>query len=212
MTTTPARPLLPLLSDGPHGSRSAMTCQYKCGNACDHPIPNTSNNPEFRSVIEGAIQRRSVLRGAAIGAGALAVGGLATVPAAARPAASLATAATGGWTPVEPNVRDIVSVPEGYRPGRDRVGRPDPRGRAPAFDPAATRPPRRRPGSSATTTTTSTSSRPTAPAPARCSCATTSTPTRNIMFPPGSDPETVIRTVWAAHGMSVVELDPPPPR
>ena len=26
------------------------------------------------------------------------------------------------------------------------------------------------------------------------------------MFPPGTDPETVIRTAWAAHGMSVVEL------
>jgi uncharacterized protein len=28
----------------------------------------------------------------------------------------------------------------------------------------------------------------------------------NIMFPPGTDPETVIRTAWAAHGLSVVEL------
>ena len=28
----------------------------------------------------------------------------------------------------------------------------------------------------------------------------------NIMFPPGSVPATVIRTAWAAHGMSVVEL------
>ena len=29
----------------------------------------------------------------------------------------------------------------------------------------------------------------------------------NIMFPPGYDPATVIRTAWAAHGMSVVELE-----
>jgi secreted PhoX family phosphatase len=29
----------------------------------------------------------------------------------------------------------------------------------------------------------------------------------NIMFPPGTPAETVIRTVWAAHGMSVVELE-----
>ena len=28
----------------------------------------------------------------------------------------------------------------------------------------------------------------------------------NIMFPPGFDPERLIRTAWAAHGMSVVEL------
>ena len=27
-----------------------------------------------------------------------------------------------------------------------------------------------------------------------------------LMFPPGTDPETVIRTAWAAHGMSVVKL------
>ncbi|HEY1117329.1 MAG TPA: PhoX family phosphatase, partial [Acidimicrobiales bacterium] len=28
-----------------------------------------------------------------------------------------------------------------------------------------------------------------------------------IMFPPGTDPTTLVRTVWAAHGMSVVELE-----
>ena len=28
-----------------------------------------------------------------------------------------------------------------------------------------------------------------------------------IMFPPDTDPETVVRTAWAAHGMSVVELE-----
>ena len=33
--------------DGPdvrgnrHGSRSRMTCFFRCGNACDHPEPNT---------------------------------------------------------------------------------------------------------------------------------------------------------------------------
>jgi len=116
MTTTPQHRLLPLFTnDGPHGNRSAMTCQYKCGNACDHPEPNTSGNEHVRSVIESAIQRRVVLQGAAVGAGALVIGGLAS-QAAAAPARTTAswTAATEAWTPVEPNVRDIVSVPGGY--------------------------------------------------------------------------------------------------
>jgi len=115
MTTTPQRRLLPLATDTRHGSRSLMTCQYKCGNACDHPEPNTSGNEHVRSVVETAIQRRLLLQGAAVGAGALVIGGAATQAAAAVTGASLAaTAATEGWTPVEPNVRDLVSVPGGY--------------------------------------------------------------------------------------------------
>ena len=41
--------LLPLLGAGAgHGSRDAMTCLYRCGNACDHPVPNTSDNAVLR--------------------------------------------------------------------------------------------------------------------------------------------------------------------
>jgi len=118
--TSRRRSLLPLLSKsgGPHGSRSAMTCQFRCGNACDHPMPNTTDNPTVSSVIETAIRRRSLLQGGAVGASALVVGGLVSKAAAStttpRTATSLASVATGDWTPVAPNVRDIVSVPEGY--------------------------------------------------------------------------------------------------
>ena len=42
--------LLPLLTDGPHGSRSAATCHYRCADACFKPMPNTSDNPEFHEV------------------------------------------------------------------------------------------------------------------------------------------------------------------
>ncbi|PMR60848.1 phosphatase [Verrucosispora sp. ts21] len=38
---------LPLLGTTRHGSRDAMTCLYRCANACDHPVPNTSDNPYF---------------------------------------------------------------------------------------------------------------------------------------------------------------------
>ena len=40
--------LLPLLGGTRHGSRDAMTCLYRCGNACDHPVPNTSDNTVLR--------------------------------------------------------------------------------------------------------------------------------------------------------------------
>ena len=147
MTITPEspdrqRPLL--LLAGPHGSRSWATCFYRCGNACDHPEPNTSGNEHVSDVIEGAIRRRAFLGGsvAAAGASALVVSGLRS-PAAAAPApgpagpstAGGSTPATDGWTPVEPNVRDNVSVPSGYRTSLVAAwGDPVVAG-APAFDP-----------------------------------------------------------------------------
>lgn len=125
MTTAPAphqRPLLPLQPTGNrHGSRSYLTCLFKCGNACDHPIPNTSGNPEFQDVIASAIGRRAVVRGAAIGAGALvvAVGGTGSLAAAAvEPAARAAgkggPLAASKFIPVAPNRRDAVVLADGF--------------------------------------------------------------------------------------------------
>jgi secreted PhoX family phosphatase len=122
MTLTPSRPrrTLPLLSKGPHGSRSNATCHYRCGNACDQPEPNTSGNTHFSDVVAAAASRRTVLGAAGLGAGALAIGALggsaAATPVAAPGGARRGTAAsTDGWTPVAPNVRDNVTVPDGYR-------------------------------------------------------------------------------------------------
>ena len=43
--------LLPLINQtGPHGSRSNLTCHYRCGNACDMPIPNKSDNEHMSAV------------------------------------------------------------------------------------------------------------------------------------------------------------------
>ena len=76
--------LLPLFTTGVrHGSRSHLTCQFKCGNACDQPVPNQSANPEMADIVATAIARRSVLKGSAVGAGALVIGGLAAPTAAA---------------------------------------------------------------------------------------------------------------------------------
>ncbi len=54
--------LLPLLGGTRHGSRDAMTCLYRCGNACDHPVPNPTDNPYFGDVVDTEISRRGVVR------------------------------------------------------------------------------------------------------------------------------------------------------
>ncbi len=60
--------LLPLLGTPRHGSRDAMTCLYRCGNACDHPVPNTSDNAYFGDVVNAEVSRRGVVRAGAVGA------------------------------------------------------------------------------------------------------------------------------------------------
>ncbi|HEY3502494.1 MAG TPA: PhoX family phosphatase [Actinocatenispora sp.] len=94
-----------------------MTCQYRCGNACSHPVPNESGNEYFGDLATRA-SRRGVLRAGAVGA--LVVGAGAALTGAAMPAAaSPATASvrpTHGltFTPVPPNTVDDLSVPAGY--------------------------------------------------------------------------------------------------
>ncbi len=137
--------LLPLLTEGPHGSRSAATCHYRCADACFKPMPNTSDNPEFHEVAARALQRRSVLKAAGVGLGALAVAGVNAGPAAATTVPAVGGAApvaarrgggvaTAAFTPVAPNTNDRVTVPQGYRSDvvvkwGDRLFK-----RSPAFD------------------------------------------------------------------------------
>ncbi|WP_432902445.1 PhoX family protein [Micromonospora matsumotoense] len=125
--------LLPLLGATRHGSRDAMTCLYRCGNACDHPVPNTSDNTYFGDLVEGEVSRRGVVRAGAVGAlvlgfGSTAVGALAgAAPAAAAPAAPVVpevgnpTAPQRGvgsgaltFKPIPPNQLDTLVVPNGY--------------------------------------------------------------------------------------------------
>ncbi|MFB7025334.1 MULTISPECIES: PhoX family phosphatase [unclassified Streptomyces] len=118
------RKLLPLLSTNPHGGgRSALTCRYRCGDACFHEVPNTSDNEYAGDLIAGVLSRRSALRAAAVVTVASAVGGAAVLGEA--PAAE----AHGGhghrpgrtdgarglrFAPVAPNTADQVTVPSGY--------------------------------------------------------------------------------------------------
>jgi secreted PhoX family phosphatase len=109
------RPLLPLLGHG--GGRDAMTCLYRCGNACDHPVPNESANPYFGDVVNAAVSRRGLL-GAGAAAGALVLGlpgkpaaataAATDAPAAGRPASALT------FKPIPPNELDTLIVPNGY--------------------------------------------------------------------------------------------------
>ncbi|MER5738241.1 MULTISPECIES: PhoX family protein [unclassified Streptomyces] len=142
------RKLLPLIGTNPHGGgRSALTCRFRCGDACFQEVPNTSDNEYAGDVIAGALSRRSALRAAAVVTVASAAGGsvvLGGAPAAeahpghghghghGQPAADGARGLR--FAPVAPNTADQVTVPSGY--GQNvviRWGEPILRG-APAFD------------------------------------------------------------------------------
>jgi secreted PhoX family phosphatase len=96
-----------------------MTCTYRCGNACAHPAPNTSDNSYFGDLVDAQLSRRGLLRLGAAGAivaGFTAAGGL---PAAAAPGHVPARAPRPrpgalGFTPVAPNTLDAFVVPPGY--------------------------------------------------------------------------------------------------
>ncbi|MER5772216.1 PhoX family protein, partial [Streptomyces sp. NPDC001985] len=145
------RRLLPLLSTKPHaGGRSALTCRYRCGDACFQEVPNTSGNEYAGDIIAGALSRRSMVRATAVvtvaaAAGAAAVAG----PGAAAPAAAAPVTGRGHgpghgsrdgarglrFSPVAPNRNDKVTIPAGYtQEVVIRWGDPILRG-APAFHP-----------------------------------------------------------------------------
>ncbi|MEU2258972.1 PhoX family protein [Streptomyces sp. NPDC019645] len=142
---------LPLLSSNHAGGRSALTCRYRCGDACFHEVPNTSDNEYAGDVIAGALSRRSMMRTAAVVTVATAAGGAViaqnapSAQAAAVPAVGDARHGGHGggtadgarglrFTPVEPNTADKVTVPAGYTQNVViRWGEPILRG-APAFD------------------------------------------------------------------------------
>ncbi|MCX5200177.1 PhoX family protein [Streptomyces sp. NBC_00237] len=147
------RNLLPLLNSSPHaGGRSALTCRYRCGDACFQEVPNTSDNEYVGDVIAGALSRRSMMRAAAVVTVATAAG--TSLMAAGAPEAVAAPVPVGAngkghgghggkgkaarglrFTPVAPNTDDKVTVPDGYTQNVViRWGDPILRG-APAFDP-----------------------------------------------------------------------------
>ncbi|MFI7707680.1 PhoX family protein [Nonomuraea sp. NPDC049480] len=116
------RRLLPLLSTPHKGGRSALTCQFRCGDACAHDDGNTSDNAYFGDVVKEALSRRGMLRAGALGALVAGVGVAGAAPALAdEPEAAAAGTERHGWgggdlrfTPVPPNKDDALRVPDGY--------------------------------------------------------------------------------------------------
>ncbi|WP_265447218.1 PhoX family protein [Flexivirga meconopsidis] len=106
----------------PHnGSRDPMTCQYRCANACFHPVPNESDNEYFGDLVARAgHSRRTVLRAVGVGAiAASAVGVQAGQPAAAKtktPKTKPNSAYVWDFeaTPPVPFATDKVVTPEGF--------------------------------------------------------------------------------------------------
>ncbi|MGI8947979.1 MAG: PhoX family protein, partial [Ornithinimicrobium sp.] len=116
MTITPPRRALPLFPTRSHpGGRSAMTCHYRCGDACFQDVPNTSDNTYFGDVVTEGLRRRTMLQAGGV---AVAAAGL---TAWARPAAAKAPPWAPrdgvGFTPIAPTPADVdaVVVPTGYR-------------------------------------------------------------------------------------------------
>jgi secreted PhoX family phosphatase len=93
-----------------------MTCHFRCGNACDHPEPNQSGNERMRDLVERSIARRAVLATGAAGAGAVVLGRTLapTAAVAANQHTTMADVGRSRFTPVAPNRRDSVTVPQGF--------------------------------------------------------------------------------------------------
>jgi secreted PhoX family phosphatase len=205
---SPTRTLLPMAGQT-HGSRSAVTCHLRCGDACFQAVPNTTETSYFRDVASSVLSRRSV-----VGTG-LTVAALTALPvtgAAAAPSRGPGTGGSGGsgglrFSPIAPVGRtvDDVTVPAGYRWDTIlRWGDPILAG-APTFDASAQTPEAQAGqfGYNNDYLDIIETNRAGTTALLVCNHEYTN---EGIMFPPGTDPATVIRTAWAAHGMSVVEL------
>ncbi|WP_018684311.1 PhoX family protein [Actinokineospora enzanensis] len=121
MSPTDGRISLPLLPPNHPLGRSAVTCQYRCANACSHEAPNPSDNAYFGDVVRSIVNRRGMLKAGAVlavtGAG---VAGLAGT-AAAHDLGPDGRGHGGSRGPkgldfkaVAPNREDRIVTPDGY--------------------------------------------------------------------------------------------------
>ncbi|MEU4339924.1 PhoX family phosphatase [Nocardia sp. NPDC023852] len=114
------QPLALFVQHDGKSSRAAVTCAYKCANACFHEVPNTSAGAYFGDIV-GSLNRRGLIKGGAaavlaVGAGsALAACGDDSEPAAAVSTSPAGPPGTGtDFTAVAPNKEDAVVIPDGY--------------------------------------------------------------------------------------------------
>ena len=113
-------------------SRSHRTCVYKCGDACSKPVNNKSDNNYFMDLIQGTFSRRTALRTG--GAAMVTVGGASFLAACSDDNGEVNDAKGGNgenkgggsngdveapeglkFEMVEPNTKDEVVVPAGYK-------------------------------------------------------------------------------------------------
>jgi secreted PhoX family phosphatase len=114
-----SRRLLPLLTTD-HFGRSAVTCRYRCNNACSHDAPNTSDNQYFGDVVGDIVRRRGLLKAGAVLA--VAGAGVATLGGTANAAAEVDTLGRHrpdrgdglNFEPVAPNTEDRIVTADGY--------------------------------------------------------------------------------------------------
>ncbi|NMM88290.1 phosphatase [Rhodococcus sp. SRB_17] len=120
------KPLALFVKHDGMSSRASITCQYKCGNACSHEVPNNSQGEYFRDIARTALSRRGMLRGSgmavlAVGAGSALVACSDSAEAAPGTGSAGSSGGSTGSTPagtnfsaVAPNKADAVTVPTGY--------------------------------------------------------------------------------------------------
>ncbi len=210
---TERRQLLPLLDSrvSRHGSRSLMTCKFRCGNACDHREPNLSANPHIGEILAATISRRSILQGGAAGAAALVVTGAGGSLAAASVTGARSTAPEGvdrhlfDFDPVAPNKRDNVTVPDGFR--YDLIARWGDRvvDGAPAFDVYHQTPKAQSMQFGYNCDYVGIVSLPNDSGNAIMAVNHEYTD-EDLMFPDGTDEALIKRIAMQAHGMSVIEI------
>ena len=117
------RTFLPIVDSSPHKvGRAALTCRFRCGNACAHDAPNESDNEYFGDIVASAMSRRDILRaGTVLTATGVAAFALGQSPVAAAPLPASTSKKPGGgsakgldFAPVAPNTVDAVVIPEGF--------------------------------------------------------------------------------------------------
>jgi uncharacterized protein len=113
------QPLALFVKHDGQSARAAMTCEYKCANACFHEVPNTSAGQYFGDIVS-SLNRRGLIKGGA--AAVLAVGAAGALAACGDDVAQTGSSSpspsgppgTGtGFTAVAPNKDDAIVIPDG---------------------------------------------------------------------------------------------------
>ncbi|MEJ2885951.1 PhoX family protein [Actinomycetospora aeridis] len=111
--------LLPLAVRRPHG-RPAVSCRYRCADACSREAPNPTGHTPFREVAAAALSRRRVLQAGLVAgisgtlAAACGTGGGAAGDATPAAQSGAPMPSPFGFTAVAPNTEDVVRIPEGF--------------------------------------------------------------------------------------------------